>query len=216
MLTLGQQLLAKKKKERERIAVPSGVPALDTSHFVKLVSGDGVIILCHKDCAAVSRVLKPLIFPELTAPGEVNDLGNGGTSNGEVVVEGALDVAPPLIVYPAPKPPVSTADKTAKELAAMAEEAAKIPPPPPPTLAVMPNLLAAGVSEIAAAAGDDGSLPGATVIRFPYVPGRLLEIVVQYFHYKQRYEHAADTRPPFKVDPSVALELLRVATKLQC
>lgn len=366
MLTLGQQLLAKKKKERERIAVPSGVPALDNSCFVRLVSGDGHVFICHKHTAAVSKVLKPLIYPHLATPADqaMTEMILQSGDAGEVVVEGCARLHPPMIVFPLPKPAISTADRTAKEVQALVkqaeEDAAKAPPPPPPCSAVHPNLLRVGNSDISALqayqqAQMDGSLDsaasiqqqqdqiqyeqeqkqielntlyhqqlenfftltrlhhererakelarikkekekaekkeneaagittttnnnnnnnastkfgsastnnnnnnassgkegknnnngekdedeefpplppippypspppiipiigiGATAIRFPYIPGKLLEIVVQYFHYKQRYEHAADKRPAFSVDPAVALELMRVATKLQC
>ena len=287
MLTLGQQLLAKKKKEAERVAIPSGVPTIDTSCFVKLVSGDGHIFICHKDTAAVSKVLKPLIYPHLATPADqaMTEMILQSGEAGEVVVDGCARIQPPPIVYPLPKPPISTADKSMKDVMALVkqqeEDEAKLPPPPPPCSAVLPNLLNVGNSDITALqvyqqGQMDGTIPsnitntmntsvgntsgvnynnnhnnrsqnnnnnadqslmrstngdqqhaqfsvvddydgiGATAIRFPYISAKLLEIVVQYFHYKQRYEHAADKRPPFNIDPSVALELLRVSTKLQC
>ncbi len=351
MLTLGQQLLAKKKKERERIAVPSGVPAIDNSCFVRLIAGDGHIFLCHKETAAVSKVLKPLIYPHLATPSDqaLSEMILQSGDAGDVVVEGCARLHPPPIVFPLPKPPISTADRSAKEVQALTkqaeEDAAKAPPPPPPCNNVHPNLMRVGNSDISALqayqqARMDGSLEtaasiqdqqeqiqreqelkqielntlyqqhlenyfalqkmhqqrerdkelarikrekekaegkkdeggnnnynksmlsattnynaaastknnnnnggdeddefpplppvppypnpppiipvigvGATAFRFPHIPGRLLEIVIQYMHYKQRYEHAADKRPAFTVDPQVALELMRVATKLQC
>lgn len=207
-LTLGQMLLAKKKKERERVALPSGVPELDTSCFVKLVSSDGHIFICHRATVCVSKVLKPLVFPHLTAPGDPSpEMSIAG--NTDVLVEGGNDIAPPAVVYPQPsKIPLTLLQERKKE---QEDEINKPPPHPAPASVLLSNLFAAGVGEVAL---DDGM--GATVIRFPYINGKLLEIVIQYFHYKQRYEHAADKRPPFRIDPSVALELLSIASKLQC
>jgi hypothetical protein len=149
MLTLGQQLLEKKRRERERIPVPSGVAPIDSHDYVRLIAQDGLTFYCHRDCAAASKLLQPLVL----APERARAL-NGGPA----------------------------------------------PPPPSPDVAVP-------IGEL-----PDGS---CEAVRFPFVPSHLLEHVVQYCHYKTRYEHKPDKRPPFHIPPAVAQDLLRIATLLQ-
>ena len=43
-----------------------------------------------------------------------------------------------------------------------------------------------------------------------------LEKAVQYFYFKRRYDNDPDHRPEFHVPPEMALELIKVATMLQC
>lgn len=62
----------------------------------------------------------------------------------------------------------------------------------------------------------DDSDETKVVIRFPYTSAALLEKTVQYFYYKHRYEGDAENRPTFHVAHDMALDLIKVATLLQC
>lgn len=54
------------------------------------------------------------------------------------------------------------------------------------------------------------------VVRFPFIGAKLLEATIQYFYFKVRFEKDPDHRPEFHVAPEMALELIKVATLLQC
>lgn len=45
-------------------------------------------------------------------------------------------------------------------------------------------------------------------VRFPEIPGVILERVIQYMYYKVRYTNSTLRVPNFKVEPEMALELL--------
>jgi Skp1 family, tetramerisation domain len=53
-------------------------------------------------------------------------------------------------------------------------------------------------------------------VRFPEIPGVILEKVVQYLYYKVRYTHSSQRVPNFNVEPEIALELLMAANYLDC
>jgi transcription elongation factor B subunit 1 len=54
------------------------------------------------------------------------------------------------------------------------------------------------------------------VVRFPFIAGKHLEATIQYFYFKVRFEKDPDNRPEFHVAPEMALDLIKVATLLQC
>jgi transcription elongation factor B subunit 1 len=54
------------------------------------------------------------------------------------------------------------------------------------------------------------------VVRFPFVSSAHLEKAVQYFHFKHKYDNDPDHRPDFHVPPEMAVDLIKVATLLQC
>ena len=54
------------------------------------------------------------------------------------------------------------------------------------------------------------------VIRFPEIPGSILERVVQYLHYKFQYSDSTIRIPEFPIEPEIALELLIAAKYLDC
>ncbi len=54
------------------------------------------------------------------------------------------------------------------------------------------------------------------IIRFPFTSAALLEKTVQYFYFKHRYEGDPENRPTFVVAHDMALDLIKVATLLQC
>lgn len=54
------------------------------------------------------------------------------------------------------------------------------------------------------------------IIRLPYTSAALLEKTVQYFYFKHRYESDPENRPTFHVPHEMAIELIKVATMLQC
>ena len=62
--------------------------------------------------------------------------------------------------------------------------------------------------------GWDASAPD--VVTFSFVTAVHLEKVVQYFYYKFRYDNDPDHRPDFYVPPEMALDLIQIATTLQC
>ncbi|KAH9599721.1 hypothetical protein LSM04_002521 [Trypanosoma melophagium] len=69
------------------------------------------------------------------------------------------------------------------------------------------------------ALGTVGGQAGALrppVIYFPELPAVWLEVVLQYLHYKHRYEGDTGDRPPFRVPVEGALEVMKVAAVLQC
>lgn len=53
-------------------------------------------------------------------------------------------------------------------------------------------------------------------VRFPEIPGVILEKVIQYLHYKVRYTNSAQRVPNFVIEPELALELLTAANYLEC
>lgn len=64
---------------------------------------------------------------------------------------------------------------------------------------------------------DEYQQEGAmTVVRFPYTSAQLLEKTVQYFYFKHRYESDPENRPQFHVPFEIAVDLIKVATLLQC
>ena len=50
-------------------------------------------------------------------------------------------------------------------------------------------------------------------VTFPEITTRVLEKVIEYFHYKVRYSHSSEM-PEFKVEPEIALELLMASNFL--
>lgn len=53
-------------------------------------------------------------------------------------------------------------------------------------------------------------------IRFPEIPGIILERVIQYLHYKVRYANSAQRVPNFNIDLDMALEMLMASNYLDC
>ena len=53
----------------------------------------------------------------------------------------------------------------------------------------------------------------AMLVTFPEISTRVLEKVIEYFHYKVRYSHSSEM-PEFKVEPEIALELLMASNFL--
>lgn len=56
-----------------------------------------------------------------------------------------------------------------------------------------------------------GPLP---TIQFETISTQVLETVIQYFYYKQRYDHTAPPLPPFKLEPALFVPLLLAANFL--
>ena len=48
-------------------------------------------------------------------------------------------------------------------------------------------------------------------VRFPEIPGIILERVVQYLYYKVRYTNSSQRVPNFNIEPEMSLELLMAA-----
>lgn len=53
-------------------------------------------------------------------------------------------------------------------------------------------------------------------VRFPEIPGSILEKVIQYMHYKVRYTNSVMRVPEFDIEPELSLELLMAANYLDC
>ena len=53
-------------------------------------------------------------------------------------------------------------------------------------------------------------------VRFPEIPGIILEKVIQYLYYKVRYTHSSQRIANFNIEPELALELLMAANYLDC
>jgi transcription elongation factor B subunit 1 len=53
-------------------------------------------------------------------------------------------------------------------------------------------------------------------VRFPEIPGIILEKVIQYLYYKVRYANSSQRVPTFEIPPEIALELLMAANYLDC
>lgn len=53
-------------------------------------------------------------------------------------------------------------------------------------------------------------------VRFPEIPGIVLEKVIQYLFYKIRYANSSQRIPNFDIPPELALELLMAANYLDC
>lgn len=51
-------------------------------------------------------------------------------------------------------------------------------------------------------------------IRFPEIPGVILEKVIQYLYYKVRYTNSQSRVPEFNIEPEIALELLMTSNYL--
>ena len=51
-------------------------------------------------------------------------------------------------------------------------------------------------------------------IRFPEITSQILEKVIQYFHFKNKYMNSTAKIPEFKIEPEIALELLMAANYL--
>lgn len=58
--------------------------------------------------------------------------------------------------------------------------------------------------------------PPTVSIRFPFTPSHILEIVVQYLHFHYRYEREPEGRPELRIPPQYAMQVMKVATVLQC
>jgi elongin-C len=54
------------------------------------------------------------------------------------------------------------------------------------------------------------------IIRFPDISGYILDRVVRYLHYKERFSNTATVIPDFPIEPEYALELLIAAKYLDC
>eukprot|EP01027_Heterolobosea_sp_BB2_P007800 GEZU01011581.1.p1 GENE.GEZU01011581.1~~GEZU01011581.1.p1 ORF type:complete len:112 (+),score=20.53 GEZU01011581.1:51-386(+) len=48
-------------------------------------------------------------------------------------------------------------------------------------------------------------------IDFSDFDASIMEKVIQYFYYKQRYDHSPEDRPEFEIEPQIALELMMAA-----
>ena len=53
-------------------------------------------------------------------------------------------------------------------------------------------------------------------VRFPEIPGIILEKVIQYLYYKVRYTNSVQRIPDFQIEPELGLELLKAANYLDC
>jgi len=53
-------------------------------------------------------------------------------------------------------------------------------------------------------------------VRFPEIPGIILERVVQYLYYKVRFSNSSQRVPNFNIEPEMSLELLMAANYLDC
>ncbi len=53
-------------------------------------------------------------------------------------------------------------------------------------------------------------------VRFPEIPGIILEKVIQYMHYKVRYANSTQRVPQFNIEPEISMELLMAASYLDC
>ena len=53
-------------------------------------------------------------------------------------------------------------------------------------------------------------------ISFPDISTLILEKVVQYLHYKARYQNSTQRIPDFVIEPEIALELLVASNYLDC
>ena len=51
---------------------------------------------------------------------------------------------------------------------------------------------------------------------FPEISTEVLEKIIQYFHYKQRWTNSREPVPEFQVSPEEALNLLMAANFLDC
>jgi transcription elongation factor B subunit 1 len=53
-------------------------------------------------------------------------------------------------------------------------------------------------------------------VRFPEIPGVILEKVIQYMYYKTRYTNSTQRVPNFQIEPEISLELLMASNYLDC
>lgn len=53
-------------------------------------------------------------------------------------------------------------------------------------------------------------------VRFPEIPGIVLEKVVQYLYYKVRYTNSTQRIAEFHIEPEIAVELLMASNYLDC
>ena len=58
--------------------------------------------------------------------------------------------------------------------------------------------------------------PTSITVEFPFTPAHILEIVVQYLHFHYRYEFEPEGRPELRIPPQYAMQVMKVATTLQC
>jgi transcription elongation factor B subunit 1 len=54
------------------------------------------------------------------------------------------------------------------------------------------------------------------VVRFPEIQGPILEKVVEYLYYKDKYRKSTGQIPEFVIEPEIALELLVASNYLNC
>lgn len=74
-----------------------------------------------------------------------------------------------------------------------------------------------GMNSVREVVMDDAQPEGGMItIRLPYTAAPLLEKTVQYFYFKHRYESDPENRPNFHVPHDMAVDLIKVATMLQC
>lgn len=57
--------------------------------------------------------------------------------------------------------------------------------------------------------------PKLTRLKFPDIHSQILEIVIQYLHFKH-LNRGKDNPPQFTIDPRIACDVLKAATYLEC
>ena len=54
------------------------------------------------------------------------------------------------------------------------------------------------------------------VIRFPDIHGPILEKVIMYLYYRERYKNSTGKIPVFDIEPEFALDLMEASNYLDC
>ena len=98
------------------------------------------------------------------------------------------------------------------------------PPPTPHTHTLTHNIISprlnerAGCYDAACWINRPGSFSESKEgsATFPEISTEILEKVIQYFHYKQRYQNSREPVPEFPVNPEQALALLMASNFLDC
>eukprot|EP00744_Colponema_vietnamica_P012509 GILI01017551.1.p1 GENE.GILI01017551.1~~GILI01017551.1.p1 ORF type:complete len:212 (+),score=29.44 GILI01017551.1:56-691(+) len=178
---------------------------LSTSDYIRCISREGEEFILHRDCAKVSRLLAQQITkPQGGPPPLPKDVSY--TANDQ-------DFAVPLIK-------MNFSEGLGSKIL---QEPFKLPPDTKWDDYFNP---ANGVSEadrqdiirsltIFPYIAPSFTAPIQTTVRLP-CSSALLEIVIRYLHYHHRYEKEPEGRPQFEVPPEMALDLISVATLLQC
>ena len=178
--------------------------ALSTSDYIRCISREGDEFILHKDVAKVSRLLaQQMVRPQGGPPPLPKDV-SFTTDDPEYAVpvirlHYSEGMGQRILPEPFKLPPDTKWEEFFSNPALTEAERQDIYR----SLTIFPYI------------SPHFTSPVQTTVRLP-CSTKLLEITIRYLHYHHRYEKEPEGRPRFDVPPELALDLISVATLLQC